>query len=289
MAGDWMKIEHDTPDKPEVLEIARLLDMDQDAVVGKLVRVWIWFDRHSVDGSAPVTVRALLDRYAGRDGFVTAMVTVGWMEANGETLQIPHFEYHLGKGAKARAQNNRRQETFRKKHNANSNGGSVTKSVTREEKRREEKSIKTEDPPLPPVGGNGDGSVTLAAAIKMTGAAGKLNRLKVREITPDMVRVGSWFGHRETTKWSVANAKALHELGPLDPEELDLLEKWYTAPGRAERYCRKTLTTLLNNWTEEVDKARGFSNSLSQGTTVKDEVYARLKADDDYYHGRVTE
>jgi hypothetical protein len=45
MAGDWIKLQKDTPDKPEVLAIATRMNLDPDAVVGKLVRIWSWFDR----------------------------------------------------------------------------------------------------------------------------------------------------------------------------------------------------------------------------------------------------
>ena len=34
MAGDWIKFETVTPDKPEVYELAGLLNLDPDAVVG---------------------------------------------------------------------------------------------------------------------------------------------------------------------------------------------------------------------------------------------------------------
>jgi len=139
MAGDWIKIQHSTPDKPEVLEMARLLNMDRDTVVGKLVVVWTWFDLQSVDGTAPVTLRALLDRYVGHYGFCDAMENVGWLETTTEQLALPNYGYHLGDNAKKRAQSACRQAVFRNlPRNANSNAD----SVTREEKRREEKRSK---------------------------------------------------------------------------------------------------------------------------------------------------
>ncbi len=52
MAGDWIKIESVMPDKPEVGVIAEELGIDHDAVIGKLVRFWIWADQQSVDGNA---------------------------------------------------------------------------------------------------------------------------------------------------------------------------------------------------------------------------------------------
>lgn len=52
MAGDWIKFETTTPDKPEVDRIATVLDVDPDAVVGKLIRFWIWADQQALDGNA---------------------------------------------------------------------------------------------------------------------------------------------------------------------------------------------------------------------------------------------
>lgn len=41
-AGDWIKVEHATPDKPEVVLMSSIVKIDQDAVTGKLLRVWTW-------------------------------------------------------------------------------------------------------------------------------------------------------------------------------------------------------------------------------------------------------
>jgi hypothetical protein len=143
MAGDWIKIEHALPDKPEVMDMAAILGIDADAVVGKLIRVWTWFDNHTADGNAPVTVRALLDRYTGVSNFVLTMQDVGWIEENEGLLRVSHFDRHNGQTAKTRANTNRRVAKSR-----NGNGGSVT-NVTPgalqkplPEKRREDESNK---------------------------------------------------------------------------------------------------------------------------------------------------
>ena len=52
MAGDWIKIEHATPDKPEVHKMAEILNTDPNAILGALVRLWIWADQQSIDGNA---------------------------------------------------------------------------------------------------------------------------------------------------------------------------------------------------------------------------------------------
>ncbi len=42
MAGDWMKVEKVTPDKPEIEAMASKLELDPDAVFGKCFRIWRW-------------------------------------------------------------------------------------------------------------------------------------------------------------------------------------------------------------------------------------------------------
>lgn len=153
MAGDWLKVEHATLDKPEIFQMAEELNMDSELVFAKLVRVWIWFDQHSTDGNAPVTLRALLDRKAGVTDFAKAMQEVGWLEEievdGKKMLHLPNFDRHVGQSAKKRALTSRRQSKFKeKKHNSNSKGNAdsvikVTpdaseKALPREEKRRED-------------------------------------------------------------------------------------------------------------------------------------------------------
>lgn len=141
MAGDWIKLQKDTPDKPEVLAIASRMNLDPDAVVGKLVRIWSWFDTHTIDGNANSVTFSLLDRLAGVNGFAEQMTFVGWLEQKGHVLTLPNFEYHNGETAKKRALGKNRQDKFRNndESNAKSNASSVTETLP--EKRREEKSI----------------------------------------------------------------------------------------------------------------------------------------------------
>lgn len=126
--------------------MAGVLGIDADSVVGKLLRVWAWFDSHTEDGNAVGVTYPLLDRIAGVNGFAEAMAISGWLEQNGHTMHLPNFDRHNGKTAKNRALTNERVAKSRIKQqesNADSNGESVTKTVTREEKRREEKEKST--------------------------------------------------------------------------------------------------------------------------------------------------
>jgi hypothetical protein len=81
MAGDWIKIEHVTPDKPEVHRVAEILDIDPDAVVGKLVRLWVWADQQTIDGMAPIATPNLIDRVVNCSGFADALMSpdVTWL------------------------------------------------------------------------------------------------------------------------------------------------------------------------------------------------------------------
>ena len=140
MAGDWIKVEHVTPDKPEVWAMAERLSIDADAVVGKLVRIWIWADQQTHDGNARSVTKALLNRVSGVTGFAEAMIDVGWLKAEETGLVFTNFERHNGHTAKKRSLSAKRVEAHR------ASNATVTpealheryKSATREEKRREE-------------------------------------------------------------------------------------------------------------------------------------------------------
>lgn len=64
----WIKVEMTTPDKIEVLSMARLLKIrDWDAVVGKLIRLWVlWADLHTVDGNHVQRTERFIEKMAAR-------------------------------------------------------------------------------------------------------------------------------------------------------------------------------------------------------------------------------
>ena len=132
MAGDWIKIEVALPDKPEVWAISEELDMEPDAVVGKLIRVWSWFDTHTTSGNAPSVTKRLLDREVGVTGFTNAMQKYGWLVQTDAGITMPNFDRHNSKSAKNRALGQKRTQKHR-------NAPNVTSALP--EKRREEKRI----------------------------------------------------------------------------------------------------------------------------------------------------
>lgn len=145
MAGDWIKFELTTLDKPEVCQIADLADIDPDAVVGKLMRVWGWFDQQTQDGNAPSVSKKLLDRMVGVTGFCEHMKLVAWMvEADG-VISLPHFERHNGKTAKNRLLTAKRVANH-KSANGKGNAPIVSGALPKEEKEKNKEPLSARAP-----------------------------------------------------------------------------------------------------------------------------------------------
>lgn len=129
MAGDWLKIEKATLGKPEVFAIAQALEIDSDEVIGKLLRVWDWFDTYTTDGKTPRLMLKRLEQVLGCTQFLKAMQDVGWLKVTANFAELPNFDRHNGQTAKARALGKNRAKSHRSKSEA-SNAASVTQSVT---------------------------------------------------------------------------------------------------------------------------------------------------------------
>jgi hypothetical protein len=193
MAGDWIKFEENTPDKPEVYGMAEMLGIDADAVVGKLIRVWSWASRNChADGVTNVTALSAICRVAGVPNFGQAMQKVGWLSINGDRIEFPNFDRHCTQTAKERALATKRKRNQRGKESRNCHAPNVTKTGL--EKRREEKSINT---PLAPLENpqNGFARPTLQQAISAGQSIG---------ITTAAVSV--WWHKREASEWMKGTA-----------------------------------------------------------------------------------
>ena len=152
MAGDWIKFELATLDKPEVCQLADLANIDMDAVVGKLLRVWGWFDQHTESGNAPSVSKRLLDRLVGVTDFCEFMKSVGWMFEEDGVISLPRFERHNGKTAKNRLLTAKRvanHKAANAKGNGEGNAPSVSGALPKEDV--EKSKSKEQEPPLPPV------------------------------------------------------------------------------------------------------------------------------------------
>jgi uncharacterized protein YdaU (DUF1376 family) len=92
---------------------------------------------------------------------------------------------------------------------------------------------------------------------------------KEKALNPDLeafrLRVGAMIRRRPTTQWSTKEIKALKEIFDFNTPEEDLvaLEARYQSD---DKYLRRELMTLLNNWNGEIDKSRSTSPSGNNGT-----------------------
>lgn len=133
MASSWIKVEVITPDKPEIFQIAELLNIDPDAVLGKLVRIWAWADQQTIDGNAGSVTKGVLDRIAFITGFADALITVGWLAYVDGKLILPNFERHNGESSKKRALTNRRVADHRKRETQKVTQPALQKALPEEE------------------------------------------------------------------------------------------------------------------------------------------------------------
>jgi hypothetical protein len=99
-----------------------------------------------------------------------------------------------------------------------------------------------------------------------------------RDLSPELeafrLRIGAIVRRRPTTPWSTKEIKALKEVFEFNTPEEDILlvEARYKSD---DKYLRRELITLLNNWNGEVDKVRsglipGIGESRAVGTLSAD-------------------
>lgn len=94
MRRPWIKIEICTPDKPEICSLATQLRLDDDAVVGKLVRLWSWAELNRIDPNDLGVTREFIDKIVGRKGFAAALEKTGWLIETNEKLSFRNFKRH---------------------------------------------------------------------------------------------------------------------------------------------------------------------------------------------------
>lgn len=111
----WIKVENATPNKPEVLRLARLLGVSRDDAFGKAMRFWIWLDGVTVDGVVDGVTSHDVDAVVGCDGLASALCQAGWLTVSedGQSIVVPNFERHNGESAKARGLKTKRQAKWR--------------------------------------------------------------------------------------------------------------------------------------------------------------------------------
>ena len=127
MAGDWIKIEKETPEKPEIYRLAEILGVSTGDAFLACFRLWRWADSQTRDGLLRVSAAAIDDN-AKIPNFHLALCEVGWLSLRNGSVMVPNFVRHMGASAKRRCLDSVRKKSARE----------ADKKRTREEKRREE-------------------------------------------------------------------------------------------------------------------------------------------------------
>lgn len=129
MAADWIKVEIDTPHKPEVLKLARILGIHKAQAFGLIVMFWGWCDKQTSDGRITGVTEDDIDILLSQPGFSKAMQEVDWMhyDQKAQEVVVPKFDIHNSQSAKKRAQASNRQAKWRSGTDAKKQRGAKTK------------------------------------------------------------------------------------------------------------------------------------------------------------------
>ncbi len=76
---NYIKIFNVTPQKPEIIAMARRLHKSQNEVLGACVRLWCWVDEHSEDGIHTGLTARELDDIMGTRGMCKQLVRESWL------------------------------------------------------------------------------------------------------------------------------------------------------------------------------------------------------------------
>jgi hypothetical protein len=161
MAGDWFAVDHDLPDKPEVLQIIEATGEGVEVVVFRLLMLWRMADRQSTNGRLNgVGFGGLSCRLGGSKNFWAAVAEAGWLTVEEGSVVIPRFEERFGQSAKTRMLTAKRVSALRERY------ASVTPTLHERSQPPQPQpppQPQSEPPPPPPPpsgvlgGGDGDG------------------------------------------------------------------------------------------------------------------------------------
>ena len=135
MAGDWIPMRVRLWEADEVIGIALDLNIDEYAVVGRLLKLWGWASEMSRDGRARNVTDVWIDRYVDAPGFARALEKQGWLDLSNGGMAVVDFERWNSENARKRLKNTDRQRRLRGK---GCRASCATNALP--EKRREEKS-----------------------------------------------------------------------------------------------------------------------------------------------------
>lgn len=139
MAGDWLQIDLDLPEKWEVQAITDASRLcHADVTLGRLILFWRWVERHaSSELVRGARIQTLVRVVGGDEDFWRAVESVGWVSFTEEGVVIPGWKKRFSKSAKSRILAARRQKR-RRANVTPKRDKSHASALPKEEKRREE-------------------------------------------------------------------------------------------------------------------------------------------------------
>lgn len=109
MAGDWLKCNFGLRNHRCVMYVASATGLDQDHVVGKLMRLWEWAQTQTETGKVRPCNIQMVDSIVGSEGFGKALAESEWIEVGDGWVRFTRWDEHNSKGAKERALDNARK------------------------------------------------------------------------------------------------------------------------------------------------------------------------------------
>lgn len=116
MAGNWIKVEKVTPDKPEVALLARRLKVSHGDAFLNWFRVYSWADGVTADGRVRFLSASEADTLSGAiPGTCEALASkdIGWLESDESGIIFANWDRHNGRSSKTRALDSERKNKIR--------------------------------------------------------------------------------------------------------------------------------------------------------------------------------
>lgn len=115
MAGEWIAVDVNLWEKPEVQELVDVTGESVEVVCYRLYRLWGWASLNSPDGIVRTTPSRLARLFGGTDAFWLAVELVGWIKYDqaAGTAEVPGWGRRFSQAAKARACSADRQNRHR--------------------------------------------------------------------------------------------------------------------------------------------------------------------------------
>jgi hypothetical protein len=114
-AGMWIKWERGLIKKPEIMRIAKILEVTKYHAAACCMQVWEWAEDVTVDGIVHDIDPSDVSDAVGVAGIGEAMCKVDWLTDVGTGISFPKWDRHNGDPAKRRAEKAEYMRDYRRK------------------------------------------------------------------------------------------------------------------------------------------------------------------------------